>query len=138
MARQRIDLALVKMCNGLDVGTPISIFHEEPLIVLEAIRRAYDGVVEPVSVEIFDSLADSLFEVGCRDDLQVFAQAQSLSPDLAAGRPHHEVEVVHATFQSACNHDLVLPRTFVIRENPPNGLIAPAIASDRLERGSNV
>ena len=74
--RHAVHLRLVEMRDRLDVGRAVAVLDEEALVVLQPVRRADHGVVEPVGVEVFERLADALLEVGGGDDLQVFGEAE--------------------------------------------------------------
>jgi hypothetical protein len=74
VARERVDLRLVEVRDGLHVGGAVAVLHEEALVVLEAVGRADHGVVEAVGVEVLDGLAHALLEAGGRHHLQVLAQ----------------------------------------------------------------
>ena len=67
-------LDLYKWAMGLTAAAPPPVFHEEFLVVLEPVRRPDDGVVQTVSVEVLEGLANPLLEICSRDDLQIFLQ----------------------------------------------------------------
>ena len=56
---QRVDLGLVEVGDGLEVGGAVALLHEEALVVLEPVRRPGDGVVEAVGVVVLEHLARS-------------------------------------------------------------------------------
>jgi len=74
--RECVHLRFVQVGDGLHVRQPVSAFDEEPLVVLEPVGRADDGVVKPVGVEVLQHRPDALLEVGRRDDLAVFGGGQ--------------------------------------------------------------
>jgi len=47
---------------GLTAAAPPPVFHEEFLVVLEPVRRPDDGVVQTVSVEVLEGLANLCFK----------------------------------------------------------------------------
>ena len=77
MARQRVDLRLVQVRDGLQVGRAIAVLHEEALVVLQAVGRPDHGVVQPVGVVVLQRLADPLLEAGRGDDLEVRVDRQA-------------------------------------------------------------
>ena len=97
------------------------------------------GVVEAVGVEVLDRLADALLEVRRRDDLQVLLRRQPLLADLTVGRLHDQLEVVDA---DPARHPamtiLLRPVLAVVGEDRAHRLVAPAIATDGLERRTDV
>ena len=66
-----IDLGLVEMRDGLEVGRAVALLHEEALVVLEAVGRARNRVVEAIRVVVLGHLADALLVVGGRHELQI-------------------------------------------------------------------
>ena len=67
-----VDLRFVDVRDRLEVGEPIAALHKEALIMLEAVRRAGDGIVQPVGVEVLDHLPHALLEVRRGNDLPIF------------------------------------------------------------------
>ena len=61
---ERVDLGLVEMHDGLEVGGPIPLLHEEPLIVLDKVRRSGDGKVQAIGVVVLHHHPRSLLEIG--------------------------------------------------------------------------
>jgi hypothetical protein len=56
---------------GFRSAEPSPLRTKKPEVVLQAVRRADDGVVQAVRVEVLERLAHALLEVRRRDDLQV-------------------------------------------------------------------
>ena len=55
--RELVDLRLVEVRDRLDVRGAVALLHEEALVVLEAVRRPDDRVVEAIGVVVLGHLA---------------------------------------------------------------------------------
>ncbi len=73
---QSVDLRLVEVRDRLHVGRAVAVLDEEALVVLEAIRRPRDRVVEPVRVVVLEHLAGALLEVRRGDQGSVGIRGQ--------------------------------------------------------------
>src|SRR5262245_15981606 len=97
------------MSDGLDIGGTVTVLDEETLIVLEPIRSADYRVVQSIRVEILQRLANPLFEIRCRHNLQIFRQIQPHLRSLSCRRLRDELEMIDATRHSAADDDLHAP-----------------------------
>ena len=68
---EREDLGLVEVGDRLEVRGPVPLLDEEPLVVLDEVRRAGHGEVEPIGVVVLHHLPRSLLEVRGRHHLEV-------------------------------------------------------------------
>ena len=133
-ARQRVHLTLVQVRDRLHIGRAVAVLHKEALVlvVLEAVGRADDRVVEPVGVKVFECFAHTLLEVGGGNDLQVVGQFQTHLAHHTIRVLRHKLEVVDAALEATADHNLALPPGAVFRQCASDGFVASAIAADCL------
>jgi hypothetical protein len=137
-ARHRVHLALVEMGDRLEVRRAVPPLHEEPLVVLQPVRSARHGVVEPFSPEILGELPGALLHVGRRDDREIRRQREARAALGAVGCGDDEAEDVEAgvVFDLGEN-DLRAPTRAVLREHRADGRVALPVTPHRGQRGTD-
>ena len=136
---QRVDLGLVEVGDGLEVGRAVALLHEEALVVLEAVGRSRHGVVEPVGVVVGHHGARPLLEVGGRHQLQV-GRRRGADGALVAGRVRHRQrgEVEPVALEDRADDDLAAPPGAVLRHHHADGLLLPRVAAESPQGGRDV
>src|SRR5690606_3038567 len=135
---QGINLRLVEVGDGLQIGGAVTVLDEESLIVFHPVRCAHHRIVEAIGVTEFDRLANALFVIGGGDDGEILADRQGLAEGFAGGVFHNQLEVIDAALGAAIDGNLVLPAVAVVGEDAPDRLVAPAIAADGFQHRGNV
>ena len=127
------------MGDGLEVGGAVAVLDEEALVVLEPVRRARDGVVEPVGVVVLERLARPLLHVRRRDDGLIDRQRHAHFTTLARRRLHDQLgQVVAVALQGIVQHDLAAPVGTEVRKQLADGAVAPQVAAGRRQGRRNV
>ena len=131
----RVHLGLVQVRDRLDVGRTVAEFHEEPLVVLEAVRRARRDVVQRVRVVVLEHLAGALLEVVGRQNPQVGVDRQ---PGAGTGRrpgPRRRWSTAAASRSPprALQDELRLPFRAVLGNHLADGVVVAAVAAERVQ-----
>src|SRR5690606_7310048 len=105
----------------------------EALVILEAVRRANDRVVQPVRMVVVEHLANALLEVRRRDDYAVRSRRQTVRRLLTIRRLHdYRIGVQMVGIEAvAWQHDLRLPAGTELRHHAADRLVAPLVAAGR-------
>ena len=130
-----VDLGLVEMRDRLHVGGAVAALDEEALVVLEPVRRADDGVVEPVGVVVLEHLARALLEVRRGDHLAIGVGREPRLRALPLRRLRDDGEETEAlAVQRARQHDLGAPVRAVVGNHAADRLVPAPVAAGRLEQ----
>ena len=84
MSRQDIHLGLVEMGDRLEISRAVAVLDKESLVVFKAIGCPDHGIIQTVSVEVLDGLADALLVGRGGNALQILLERQSRFLDVAA------------------------------------------------------
>ncbi len=137
--RELVDLRFIQVCDRLEIGCPVALFDEEPLVVFQAVGGARDGIVKPVGVVVLGHLADALLVIGGRHQLQVRLCRHPLGLPHTARVLDGQLEHIEpVTFQNRWQRDLALPAVAILRKHFANRLILPCVAAKPLERWRDV
>ena len=128
--RQLVDLGLVEVRDRLHVGGAVALLDEEALVVLEAVRRAGDRVVQAVGVVVLGHLAHALLVVGGGDDLQIGRRRKAHGAWLALRALNRETgDVESLASRIGGQHELAFPAIAVLRNDAAYRLVLAAIAA---------
>ena len=75
--REHIHLGFIEVCNRFDISGAIAEFDEKPLVVFQSIWRAHDGVMQSVSMVVFEHFTAALFKIGSRDNREIGVEWQT-------------------------------------------------------------
>jgi hypothetical protein len=132
-----IDLRLVEVGNRLEVGGPITLFNEEPLVVFQSVRRSRHRITQAICVIVLGHLTHALLVVCGGHQLQIRLRREPHRLGLPAGGLHGEPGDVEAlAFEEGGEDQLAFPALGVLRHHAANGLLLALITSGaRQQRG---
>ena len=133
LAGEEVHLALVEAGDRLDVGQPVAALDEEPLVVLEEVRRADDGVPEPIGPGVLEELPHALLHVRRGDQLAVGLRRQPPG-FLGAVRALDDEGEEDGPARGRGADELVPPARLVVREDVADRVVAAPVAAEPLER----
>src|SRR5581483_3756678 len=139
MSGELIDLGLVEVSNGLQIGRAVSILYEKTEIELQTVRSSGDRKMIAIRIVVLHHLAGSLFEVRRRQNAKVGRQAKSHFPGLSLrGLRDQRKNRVAIGLNQVGQNNFRNPASRVLRENHANRFITPPITARGLQGGGNV
>src|SRR5260370_39532060 len=137
--RQLVHLGFVQVGDGFEVGCSVAILDEESLVVLQTVGGTYDGVVEAISVIVFDHLPRALLEIaGGYDAQESFSGEPGARFNSSRGPHDNRRERIGRSIQKIWQHDLALVPIVVFLDHLVYGAVAPLITTIDFQNGANV
>ena len=132
LAGERVDLALEQARDRLHVGQPVASLDEEPLVVLEQVRRADHGVAQAVGPGVLEELSHALLHVVAASSSRYGARRHPLLLLAAVRALDDEREDDDAAARDGA-HQLVAPVGLVVGEDLADRLVAARVAAKGVE-----